>query len=577
MPTLIKVETPEWQLEVEGKLPDLPHFIVAPTTSIQVEGAAQLSVLNPLKKGLELASPKIFIKPLFFENTQYNFYLSSTSGAVKLKLPSTATFRHRIKNITHYELNFRNNVGMSVIEVINGKDQVKIIFEVFPTKIDYRIDYVQMRDEVTAIARNLAMTVQASTFGLASPAPADLPTLIERLSLIRRYFKQLMATTNAIAQNPHSKLEKNIEAVPLDRSRRVDNRELNRVLRKRVARVGAIYPGTNIYLPERVPESVRRLTFNTPENQYMKALLLETQRNLQRVLRTQSTGDEDADLSAEEKFFKAARPEAEDMLTQLQRVLRLPFLQATTVGTLKRPSSLVFHRHPHYTALEKIARILNGGLSFGGELVEIGVKDIALLYEYWCFLRLVQLLREQLALEQQSIIQINNLKTIVVLKKGEESRISFIDTLSGQRLSLVYNRQFNRLPTIAQRPDNVIQLFSETKLYIFDAKYRLSVDSHYQKLYNGIGPTTDDINTMHRYRDAIVLPSQTDRGREFIKGVVQSAIILFPYPNEASYQNQRFYQSIDQVQIGGLPFLPVATQLAEAKIRELLQREGYFS
>lgn len=577
MPTLIKVETPDWQLEVEGRLSDLPSFIVPPTTTIQIDGDAQLSVYNRSNKLLEVASSGISIGPLFFENTQYDFYLNSLSGPVQLKLSPAATFRHQIKNITHYELNFRNDVGMSAIEVIYGKSRVKIIFEVFPTKLDYRTDYVQMRDEVAAIARNLAMTVQARAFGLASPRPTDYRTLAEWLSLIRYYFKQLMVTTNAIARNPHSRLEEYTMFVPLARSRRIDNRSLNRILRKRVVRVGAIHPSTNMPLPERVPEAVRRVTFNTPENQYVKALLLEIQRNLQHILRTQSTGDEDADLSAEEKFFNAARPEAENMLIQLQRVLRFPFLQATTIGSSKRPTSLVLHRHPHYAALERIARILNGGLSLDGGLVQIGVKDVALLYEYWCFLRLVKLLREQLDLEQQSIIKISRLKITVVLKKGEASRISFREPVSGKRLSLVYNRQFSGLPTIAQRPDNVIQLFSETKLYIFDAKYRIAVDARYQRLYNGIGPTTDDINTMHRYRDAIVLPSRTDHGVVFLKGVVQSAIVLFPYPDEERYQNQRFYLSIDQVQIGGLPFLPVAIELTEKKIRELLQNEGYFS
>ncbi len=579
MPTLLKVETPDWQLEVEGRVPDFPSFILAaPTTSIRVDGLAQLSVLNRVKAVPEPASPGEAMEPLFFENTRYDFYLSSLSG-VRLKLPPAAIFRHRMRNTSHYELNFQNDVGTTEIEIVSGGTRVKVSFEVFPLKIDYRTDYVQMRDEVAAIARNLVMTVQARTFGSASPYPpgSPPPTLVEWLSLVRHYFQKLIATANAIALNPHSKLEERVDLVPLDRSRRVDDRALNRLLRKRVARAGATLPDTNILLPERVPEAVRRVTFDTPENQYVKALLLETSRNFRRVLHTRFTGDEDADLSAEEKFFKLARPEVEEMMKQLQRVLRAPFLQETTTVASKRPSSLVFHRHPHYAALEGIARILNGGLSLGGEPLQIGVKNVALLYEYWCFLRLVQLLRERLELEQQSIIKIDHLKATVVLKKGEESRIYFRDPVSDKRLSLVYNRQFSQLPTIAQRPDNVIQLVSETRLYIFDAKYRLAVDKSYQRLYGGIGPTTEDINTMHRYRDAIVIPTGIGHGVMFLKGIVQGAVVLFPYPDEEGYQNHRFYHSIDRVQIGGLPFLPLATRLAEEKVRELLRNEGYFS
>jgi hypothetical protein len=82
---------------------------------------------------------------------------------------------------------------------------------------------------------------------------------------------------------------------------------------------------------------------------------------------------------------------------------------------------------------------------------------------------------------------------------------------------------------------------------------------------------------MHRYRDAIVIPTGTGHGVMVLKRIVQGAVVLFPYPDEEGYQNQRFYHSINRVQIGGLPFLPSATRLAEAKVRELLRNEGYFS
>lgn len=579
MPTLFKVETPDWQLEIAGKIPDLPSFLsVAPSTSIQVDGAAQWSIFNRSKARLELiSSNKASIEPLFFENTQYDFYLRSRSDTVRLKLPLAGAPRYQSPDFSHYELNFQNDVGIAGIEVIRGKERVKVSFEVFPLKLDYRTDYVQMRDEVAEIARNLTMTVQGRAFGLASPFPAESPTLAEWLSLIRYYFNRLVATANAIAQNPHCRLEERTELVSLAKARRVDERALKRMMRGRIDRVGAVLPDTTMVLPERVPALKRRVTFNTPENQHAKALLLETQRNLQRALQVEKTGDEDSDLTAEQKFFKAIRSEAKDMLFQLQRVLRAPFLKETTEVLQNRPSSLVFDRHPHYAALERIARLLNGGLSLGGAPLQIGVKNIAQLYEYWCFLRLVKLLREQLALEQQSVVRTEHLKTVVVLKKGVKSTIDFREPISGKRLSLIYNRQFQGLPTIGQRPDNVIQLFSETKLYLFDAKYRLAVDKDYQKSYGGVGPTTEDINTMHRYRDAIVLPSRTESGVIFIKGVVQSAVVLFPYPDEASYQNHRFYYSIDSVQIGGLPFLPSATELTEAKVRELLRNEGYFT
>ena len=46
---------------------------------------------------------------------------------------------------------------------------------------------------------------------------------------------------------------------------------------------------------------------------------------------------------------------------------------------------------------------------------------------------------------------------------------------------------------MSQRPDNVIQLASEERLYILDAKYRLAFDADYKRQYGGVGPTIDDI------------------------------------------------------------------------------------
>jgi hypothetical protein len=51
--------------------------------------------------------------------------------------------------------------------------------------------------------------------------------------------------------------------------------------------------------------------------------------------------------------------------------------------------------------------------------------------------------------------------------------------------------------------------------------------------------------------------------------------VLFPFNNENAYRNHRFFKSLSEVQIGGLPFLPGTTMLAEDHIRGILQNDGY--
>ena len=80
----------------------------------------------------------------------------------------------------------------------------------------------------------------------------------------------------------------------------------------------------------------------------------------------------------------------------------------------------------------------------------------------------------------------------------------------------------------------------------------------------------DNINTMHRYRDAIVYENRPT-SRFMFEKTMFGAYVLFPYddPN-GEYVNHRFYKSIDTVNIGGIPFLPGTTELLESLLSELI-------
>lgn len=77
----------------------------------------------------------------------------------------------------------------------------------------------------------------------------------------------------------------------------------------------------------------------------------------------------------------------------------------------------------------------------------------------------------------------------------------------------------------------------------------------------------DDINTMHRYRDSLVSMSNGPYERTAF-----GAYVLFPWSNEQSYEDHHFYKSIDQVNIGGLPFLPNATDMVERFLECLIEK-----
>ncbi len=567
MPELLEVNGQGWKLEIIGKLPELPPFIsTSPQSVIVAQGPlSSLRVYNRARNQMECAFVGQAIEPLFFEQVLYDIHLEKTTG-VAIQLPPGAEERRIKSDSEHYTINFRNHVGFFDIHVTTPTGAVILKFEVFSRKVDYRTDYIAMRDDISKTLRNLAMTANARTYGLASPDQKFRPTLVEWFAILKYHFDELIKLTSSIAKKPHTRLAQKLVTTNTDRARKLSRQTLSRAVRRENG--GTVIPRLGIALPRNVNEEVANFTFDTPENRYYKGILKVTYRNIRALSRIDHTEDEDAERDSEQKFFDSIRPELKVMERRLELAMNAPFLSAVGEETFVR-TSIVFHKHPIYSRIEKIAKLLNSGLSFAGEIIPIGVKDTALLYEYWCFLKIVDLLRERFDLEEQTVVKINRFRTTVTLAKGVTSAVHFTHRPTGRKLHLVYNRVFGRLPTIAQKPDNVIQLADDQHFYIFDAKYRIQFDNGYTDLYGGPGPTIDDINTMHRYRDAIVLPHPL-RPNEYITGVVQGAVVLFPLPDETEYQTHKFYQSIEQVEIGGIPFLPQATRLMKAKLFSLI-------
>jgi predicted component of viral defense system (DUF524 family) len=568
MRLLLRITGEGWKIEIYGKIPELPPFIIsAPESSIQATKITTIERYNAKLNCMSEISNGELIDPLFFEAITYDVYFEKTDPSAKIQLPIGAEPRRIQTNQEFYVLNFGNNVGFADFHVYSARGYSHVKVEIFSRKADYRTDYMTMREEVSGILRNLAMTAYAKTYGLATPAKGSNTTLSEWFALLQRHFDEFIKIVRNIVQIPHSSLIKKFNIVNAQRARRVSRQVIARALRNENG--GAEISSLNIALPEKIHENVSAITFDTPENRYFKALIQITFKKIRILSRANYSGDEDADMDSERKFFDSIRPKLREMERQLEIILRLPFMTHVADVPLARPASMVFDKHPLYSRFEKLCRLLNGGLSFTGNIVPIGVKETALLYEYWCFLKIVSLLRERFDLVDQSVVQINWLRFTVTLAKGKSSAMKFTHKPTGKKLYVVYNKLFNRLPTIAQKPDNVIQFASNDKFYIFDAKYRIQFDRDYSSLYGGPGPTVDDINTMHRYRDAIVIPHPM-RPLEYKQGVVSGAVVLFPFPDEANYRNHKFFKSISHVEIGGLPFLPKSTSLVAEKLENIL-------
>ena len=214
--------------------------------------------------------------------------------------------------------------------------------------------------------------------------------------------------------------------------------------------------------------------------------------------------------------------------------------------------------------------LLRRGYSLYDGLYRLQTKDIATLYEIWCFIEVSHIVKEKLRLTDEDVdhrnrMEMNGLFTWE-LGKGEQSRILFKKD-NVELAELVYNPKSTDnenesvsiknfiVPTVPQKPDIVLQLTKNDleqgmkMTYLFDAKYRISGKDH------GVDTPPDDaINQMHRYRDAIYYK---DHQTESLKKEVVGGYILFPGDGAPdSIQIAHFYKAIEQVNIGAFPLRP---------------------
>lgn len=581
MRELARVEHRDATLVIVGRLPDLPSHLPLPNDSrVAVSGEGPVRVLTwepgtsePIERAPAAVHP-----PLLFENEQYDLYLESPGDAELVGYhPGLIEHVRRTKHGTsaqtrHYRLKLRNDVGLVAFAVKSGASRLyEIELEVFPKKVDFRSDYVAMVDDVTAISHSLVFDVLGRTSFAAALAPEPAASMGEWYAILRNLFGELLVTVDAIAVDPTRSLESYQTWVRPEFASRVTSRGVRDSLRRpgnldRNSRGFAIaLPDGTSVSPRRLPEREHISVYDTPENRYLKWLLLGILARLSQARSVLLTEGRSAEESGSGQMARLLAMDASGYMSSLQRRLAYDFLRSAGTAVTGKQSSKM-EAHPLYSKAFRLGQDLLRGLHVDtADSARIGSKPIWLLYEYWCYLAIVTLIREDADLIQTTAVQVDFQGSRVALTRGTEAAVEFEHRTSGKRLRVIYNRLYPT-PTTWQKPDNVVHIESRDGIHVFDAKYRIQFDSDYVATYGAPGPTIEDINTMHRYKDAIVNPALKTYPR-----LVRSACILFPGPPGEDYRGHRFFKSIEDVGVGGLPFLPSQKEYVRERLRKVIQ------
>ena len=515
----------------------------------------------------------------FFDNADYPIWIEfkdyvkdAQFGSILQNDNDRFSFR---RHILAGFINYKNEIGRSEIQIIYKVDKetrkFRFGFEVLSTKLDYHEHWRTIVEDIEREYRMLSLDYMRRTFhGFSPDRNGEHPDIIW-WSVFEGEQQKFIKAYKSIIDRPRHRLHGEEVYLRADKLKQTPHNIENRLAEHR-KEPAYLY---------RVEQHI--LSNDTQENRFLKFALHQISKryeNLRQHIEAVKTASD---------TMKAAMLATSETLKRLQHH---PFFR--TIGRFKGISqeSMVLQKATGYSQVYRTWNLLRRAYSLNDGLYRLQTKDIATLYEIWCFIEVSHIVKAQLHLDDNDVEHRNRIEMNGIfsweLGKGEHSRILFCK--NGVELAeLVYNPKNTDkendnvgmkdliVPTVPQKPDIVLQLTKNDlqqgmkMTYLFDAKYRIDGKD------KGVDvPPEDAINQMHRYRDAIYYK---DYDANALKKEVIGGYILFPgdgEPNDVAVS--KFYKTIKEVNIGAFPLRPKDVEnrkLLENFIDKLIHTKSY--
>lgn len=515
----------------------------------------------------------------FFDNADYPIWIEfkdyvkdAQFGSILQNDNNRFSFR---RHILAGFINYKNEIGRSEIQIIYKVDKetrtFRFGFEVLSTKLDYHEHWRTIVEDIEREYRMLSLDYMRRTFHGFSPDQNGEHPDIVWWSVFEGEQQKFIKACKSIIDRPRHRLYGEEVYLRADKLKQIPLNIENRLAEHR-KEPAYLY---------RVEQHI--LSNDTQENRFLKFALHQISKRYEDLRQRIEA------VKTASGTMKAAMLATSEILKRLQHH---PFFR--TIGRFKGISqeSMVLQKATGYSQVYRTWNLLRRAYSLNDGLYRLQTKDIATLYEIWCFIEVSHIVKEQLHLENEDVEHRNRMEMNGIfswkLGKGEHSRILF--RKDGVELAeLVYNAKnadkVNEnvgmkdlvVPTVPQKPDIVLQLTKNDlqqgmkMTYLFDAKYCIDGKD------KGVDvPPEDAINQMHRYRDAIYYK---DYDANALKKEVIGGYILFPGdgdPNDVAVS--KFYKTIKEVNIGAFPLRPKDVEnrkLLENFIDELIHTKSY--
>ena len=515
----------------------------------------------------------------FFDNADYPIWIEfkdyvkdAQFGSILQNDNDRFTFR---RHILAGFINYKNEIGRSEIQIIYKVDKetrtFRFGFEVLSTKLDYHEHWHVIVEDIEREYSMLSLDYMRRTFHGFSPDQNGEHPDIVWWSVFEGEQQKFIKACKSIIDRPRHRLHGEEVYLRADKLKQTPHNIENRLAEHR-KEPAYLY---------RVEQHI--LSNDTKENRFLKFALHQISKRYEDLRQRIEA------VKTASGTMKSAMLATSETLKRLQHH---PFFR--TIGRFKgiNQESMVLQKATGYSQVYRTWNLLRRAYSLNDGLYRLQTKDIATLYEIWCFIEVSHIVKAQLHLDDEDVEHRNRMEMNGIfsweLGKGEHSRILF--RKDGVELAeLVYNpKNADKenddvgmkdlvVPTVPQKPDIVLQLTKNDlqqgmkMTYLFDAKYRIDGKD------KGVDvPPEDAINQMHRYRDAIYYK---DYDANTLKKEVIGGYILFPgdgEPNDVAVS--KFYKTIKEVNIGAFPLRPKDVEnrkLLENFIDELIHTKSY--
>lgn len=391
------------------------------------------------------------------------------------------------------------HVGSLTLTVTNVAGfEAEVSFEVRSVKMDYRTDYRTMLHDITTHFTDLVMMQGAPvTQRFEVDVNEDSQTLYQQFAFMKSLVdsEEFEEALNKLLYNPIHKwtgttIEKDICSV-----KKLGRQELKQIAsnKNRLPLGEGITIGDHIdSVPRRLSVSYKKDTVDVTENRFVKFVL-------------QSFSSFCSIIQQCKNASPRLKTEAELTANKLTGWLsRSFFLDVSNLQTMTLNSPALQRKEGYREVLQAwmmsklAAQITWKG---GDNVYQAGKRNVAALYEYWVFFKLLDIVKETFHLElteedEKKLVKTDKDHINLELKQGHTKMIGgqFREASRTLNVRLYYNRTFSTSDqldksgswTTAMRPDYTLSIWSgnikeneaeEQDLIVhihFDAKYKLN-------------------------------------------------------------------------------------------------------